>query len=226
MKGRPAKKGFEYEHRTYEATLEEVNCYTSENMNTKELEVGLTFVWNLNEEHPEKPDEDLMFFDGFITVPQDDEGYPLLSGKRSKLYSRLYGLFGRDFDPTAEDVDYEFGFPKRYDSPEALLDMPMWNSYGKDDARLKLRFIKLFGIDLIGKSAIIELGNADKPGGGKSDRTSVISCKPVPKRNKRRNQEETDDEDEAPVRQSSAGPQRPAPRKNEENDVPEEALPV
>jgi hypothetical protein len=226
MKGRPAKKGFEYEHRTYEATLEEVNCYTAENINSKEVEVNLTLIWNLNEEHPEKPNEDLMFFDGFITVPQDDEGYPLLSGKKSKLYSRLYGLFGRDFDPTAEDVDYEFGFPKRYDSPEALLDMPMWNSYGKDDTRLKLRTMKLFGQELIGRSAIIELGYAEKPGGKKSDRTSVISCKPIPKRGKRRNQEDADGEDEDQPRVSAGRPQRPAAREVDENDVPEEALPV
>lgn len=193
IKGAKTKVTANVEAGVYEATLDEVNCYTSEDFNTNDPQVNLTFVWNLGE-HPDKPEEDLLYFDSFVTLYQDDEGYPVIGGKGGKVYKRLYGLFGREFDPT--EADWDIVFPKQYDDdPEELLSLPHWKSYSKGDQRLKLRNLKLENVELIGKTSMIEIGNAKKPDGTYSQKLSVIDCKPLPKRRSTRRTETVEAED-------------------------------
>ncbi len=199
MKGRKSTVGYTHEKGTFEAFLQEVNCFTKEAFGGGSAELGLTFLWNMGE-HPDDPDKDLIFFDSFVTLYQDDDGYPVVGGKGGKVFKRLYGLYGKDFEPTDEDIDFDVDFPKQFDDVETLMDMPDWKSYEKDDVRLKLRSLKLYGKELIGLSAMIELGHAMNPTTKKpSEKISVIDCKPMPKTTKRRPQpvepveEETED---------------------------------
>jgi hypothetical protein len=203
MKGKKTTGG--PEKGVYEVYLEAIQCAVSENFNTKDPEILLTFVWNLGE-NPNKPNEDLTFFD-YVTLYQDDEGYPVIGGKGGKMYKRMSGLSGKDFNP-AEEEDWEIVFPKQYDDPEKILNMPMQSSYGKDDTRLEVRSLKFRGVELIGKECQIELGNAKKPDGTYSDKISVINCMPLAKRNARRNRQEANENDERPVpaKQRAAAP--------------------
>lgn len=216
MKGKASQKSYEFPHGPVEAVLEEVRCYVADNYNTKEPEVNLTLVWNMGE-HPDKPNDDLLFYDAFVTVYQDDDGYPVIGGKRAKLYKRLYGLYGREFDPTDEGIDFEIAFPKKYDDPELLLDMP---GFDKDNPLL-VRSIKLYGKELIGQTAMIDLGFADIPGTNKkSERTSIINCTPVARRPQRRNRPEPEEDAPAPK------PTRRSARAEPEEDLEPEEIPV
>ena len=181
MKGRPSKSGPQFEHGVYEVQLQEVNCYVADNFNTKEPEVNLTFIWNMGED-PDNPNQDLLYFDGFVTLYQDEEGYPVIGGKRGKMYKRFYALLGEDFDPFDESLDFEIVFPDQYDDPEALMQLPHWQSFSKDDLRPKVKSIRINGSELIGKECQIELGHAQKPDGTFSTKTSVIDVKPMPRR--------------------------------------------
>ena len=198
MKGKKSTSGPSFEHGMFEADLVEINCYTSENFNSKDPEVNLTFVWNMGP-NPDDESKDLMYYDSFVTLYQDEDGYPVIGGKKGKMYKRLYGLYGREFDPFADDLDWEIVFPAKYDDPDKLLNLPHWQSYNRDDPRLEIKSLKVAGQELIGRTAQIELGNAQKPDGTFSTKTSVIDCKPIARRRPRKVEAEAEDTEPLPI---------------------------
>lgn len=174
MKGQTAREGMNIEHGVYEAVLQEINIYTATAYKSDELQINVTLVWDLGENENGEPER---FYDSFITIPFDKHG-PIMSGSKSKLYNRLSALHGARFDP--KTVDWELLPPEGHDTVETIFELPSWDAYKRDEPRAPADIL-IDGESVVGKQAQIEIGNAKKPDGTLSDRTSIVNANPMPK---------------------------------------------
>lgn len=168
----------------YIAQLTEINCYTEADMNNGEPLPNLSFVFNLGDLNG--TGDDVLFYQGFVTIYLDDEGFPKMGGERSRYYKIVSALYGQRFDPKDESVEVDIGFPEEYNSVEGILQMPSFKDYGKDDERLALSHLKVNGVDIIGKECQLELGYPQKPDGSKGARIAVLEATPMVQRAPRR----------------------------------------
>jgi hypothetical protein len=181
MLSKPASNDYFSRTGTFPVLLESVETYTEEDMNNKGAKKPtLTFVFNLGD--LDNKGQDVFFRQGFVPIPLDDDGMPKMSGEKSRYYTIVSAAYGERFDPEDEKNQVELGFEEEYDSPEGIMNMPSYKDYQKGDERLKLRFLKVNGQDIIGKELVIELGYAEIPKTKeKSNKVSVIGATPVVK---------------------------------------------
>lgn len=168
----------------FRALLQEIQCFTEKNMQTQEPEVSLTYVFNLGDLDDKGQDE--IFYQGFVTVPRNDEtGMPKMSGKKSRYYKITSALANEMFDPKDEKVSIRIGFPDEYASLEGILNMPSFKDYTPGEERLKLHSYLVNGKELIGQECNILLDHANKPDGTPSDRISIVEATAIAKEVKR-----------------------------------------
>jgi hypothetical protein len=184
IKGSKNSSGPTIEHGTYEAVLESVNAYTSDDFNTKQPKPSLTFVWNLGEDDD---GNEIKFFDSYIELKRDGNGLPTMPGVKHKFYNRISALYGERFDPKADEFDdWEIVLPEAFDTPEGIEDLPHVSTLGSGGERVEVESLTLRNVELIGKECQIEIGNIVKPDGKKSDKTSVVSANPMPRKANKR----------------------------------------
>ena len=174
---------------TFVALLEAVEAYAEGSYkNPDDKELNLTFVLNLGD--VEGKGKDVIFKQGFVRVPLDNDGIPKMGNDQSKYYMMVSGFYGDKFDPKSEKHLAELGLPEEYDSPETLLALPSYEDFKQggvleSEDRIKLNFLKIGGKDIIGEECNIELGYASKPDGTKSTKVSVINAMPIVKQVRR-----------------------------------------
>lgn len=185
MKSKPASDSTFDKTGNFLALCTEIQCFTETNQfNGNKPEPNLTFILNLGD--IDETGKDVIFFQGFVTIPLDADGYPKMGGKKSRYYKLLSALYGDRFDPYDPNLDVEIGFPDDYNSVEGILNMPGFKDYVQGEEKLKLKYLKVNGKDIIGQECQIELDYPQKPDGTKSDKIAVTEATPLAKQPVRR----------------------------------------
>ena len=176
MKGKVATE-INIDNGVYEAALKDINIYTADNYTKDGVVPTMTFIWDLGED---ENGNELTYFDPFINVPMDSEGFPKMGGTKSKMYDRISALYGRKFDP--KNIDWELQLPEEYDSPETFLELPMWNSFnnGNSDMERPKANILIENMPLIGCECQIEIADVKKSNG--EIRQNIVKSVPMPKK--------------------------------------------
>ena len=185
MLSKPASSGYFSRPGIYPALLEAIECYTESDYKNKEIKKpSFTFILNLGD--VDNKSEDVLFKQGFVFPPVDNDGVIKMAGERSRYYQLVSSAYGERFDPEDDDVKIEVGFPEEYDSPEGIFEMPSYQAYEKGEDRLKLTHFKINGKNIIGAELNVELGFADNPQTGvKSAKISVVNATPIVKQVRR-----------------------------------------
>ena len=165
----------EIAHGVYEAMLEAVSIFTGQTYETKTPQTQMTFVWILGED---EQGDAVRFYDAYIPLLRKKGGEPMVGN--TKLYNRVSALHGERFDDRA-NVDFVFEIDDGYNI-NSLEELPTTSKDTKEEERIYLKSLLLFGQELLGKSCNIEIGNPEKPGGGKSEKTKVVDASPLAKK--------------------------------------------
>ena len=180
MKSRAGKDTL-VENGGYPAVFKGAELYRALQYGGENYEANMTLNWSLGVDESGK---EVIYRDSFITLPTDEDGYPMMKGSKSKLYNRIMVLVGKQFKPedVGRDFELEYKTPEEWDSPEAWQELPTFEDIRNGADAIPMQIL-IDGKDAAGTNVYLEIGHAEKPDGSFSERQSIVRAS-IPAKNK------------------------------------------
>ena len=175
---------------TFEATLTGCTIFWNDDYNNKEkkqLQIGL--IMELND--PDCDNEPLKnteftfeHVENYIRLMVDDELNFSPGSTRAKAYKILHAFYGEAFDSFSDDFTWVMYAPE-FDNMSSITEIPHKNDYNQGEEWLRLKEFSIMGTGMFGRKALIQVGYAEKPSGGFSERLTIVGALPLPSTGKK-----------------------------------------